>query len=168
VENHPGDEMHLLFGPESSVGTQHIVRGVDDALRDCGVEAARCRRYFGCRNMDNAFAAVDSIRAALRPGTRPALIAYGAAFLEYMVMGLNRSDPGALSRVDIAGFAMRTSMDKLGLDFPCIMHNPEAAGIAAAEMLHNRVVARGQPPPEQSRFEVKAIRHLQKGRGRLH
>ena len=85
----------------------------------------------------------------VRDGERPLIVAFGSDILEYVVMGLHRHYPEWISKVDVAGFAMAGTADKLGMDCSLVIKNPEAVGIAASELLYRKIV--GNNSEEKSR-----------------
>ncbi len=162
LRNHACDEVGMLFGAEQAASTRQCLKGARRAFAETDADLERARLFYNCHNTDNANQAVNALYESSLLGRRPALIAFGGDFLEYAFMALNRRGPEALRRVDVAGFAMRNSMDKLGLRFPCIIQNPEHAGITASELLVARISGADSP---SAFHKVKSIYHLQKSDG---
>lgn len=159
LTNNPCDSLELLLGQEVGVNTKLCLNGVERALAEAGDRPApKVYTHYGCRREDLLTAAVKRVQQRLDKG-RPTFLGFEPDFVEQAVINMNRLDLGMLDKVDIAGCAMRNTMDKLGMKFPCVVRNPELVGIKAAEVLYKRITGTKQEAPQ--RYEVSSIWNLE-------
>jgi DNA-binding LacI/PurR family transcriptional regulator len=154
LENRPCDRIGLLLGQEAAYSTRACRRGVERAMADHKTDPSRVRMFFGCRKMENVSRAVGELCRNPKGNTRPSVVAFAVNFLEYAVMSLNRLGPGALKKVDLAGFALQNSMDMLGINCPCVILNPEETGITAARLLYDMILS-----PDKQRDSTLPVFH---------
>ena len=60
----------------------------------------------------------------LEDGERPVIIGFGTDIVEYIAMGIHQLYPEWIGNVDIAGFAMGGTKEKLGMDCSLVVKNP--------------------------------------------
>ena len=76
----------------------------------------------------------------LEEGERPGIIGLGTDNVEYIAMGIHQLYPEWIGNVDIAGFAMGGTKEKLGMDCSLVVKNPETVAICAAELLIQKIM----------------------------
>lgn len=158
LANNQCDSLELLLGKEVGVNTKLCIKGVERALSQA-TDRPKPKVYihYGCRREDLLAEVVQQVHQRLDKG-RPTFVGFEPDFVEQAVINMNRLDAGMIDRVDIAGCAMRNTMDKLGMKFPCVVRNPELVGIKAAEVLYKRLMGTKQEVPQ--RYEVNSIWNL--------
>lgn len=160
LENNVCDCVELLLGDEMAVNTRLCVSGASRALKEKKVADEKVKIYYGCRREDRLTEAVNDIKEDINLG-RPMVLGFEPDFIEQLVINLNRIDNMLIYKLDIAGFVMRNTIDKIGMHFPCIVQNPEYAGITAAEVLYKRINGKDTVETPRS-YEVKSIYKLTK------
>ena len=153
------DSLELLLGEQLGMDTVLSLRGVDRALKEMGREDQKVYRHFGCRREDALTGAVAQVRTRLKEG-RPTFVGFEPDFIERAVIGMNRLDAHMKNQVDLTGYAMRNTINKISMDFPCIIRNPEEVGITAAQVLYKRIT--GHAEQEPCVHEISSLYHLEK------
>ena len=91
---------------------------------------------------------------------RVTVLGFEPDFVEEVVISVNRIRPAALSQIDISGFTMPKTLNKMGMNFSCIVQNPEFAGILASQVLQKRIQEDPANKEEPRYYEVKSNAHL--------
>lgn len=149
LKNKKSDKILLLFGWCDSFNTRMCKLGTEKAFAEQEVLEERIFRVYTARKVEVIIDALKKFFSMVRDGERPLIVAFGSDILEYVVMGLHRHYPEWISKVDVAGFAMAGTADKLGMDCSLVIKNPEAVGIAASELLYRKIM--GNNSEEKSR-----------------
>ena len=69
-------------------------------------------------------------------------------------MGIHQLYPEWIGNVDIAGFAMGGTKEKLGMDCSLVVKNPETVAICAAELLSQKIMGEKEEK-EPKKYDVK-------------
>ena len=91
---------------------------------------------------------------------RLTILGFEPDFVEEVVISVNRIKPSALSQIDLSGFTMPKTMNKMGMNFSCIIQNPEYAGIQAAQVLQKRIENDSEHQEAVKYYEIKSMYHL--------
>ena len=140
------DSLELLLGERLGMDTCLSLRGVERALRETGKTDQAVHMYYGCRREDSLSGAVAQVHDSMG-GSRPTFVGFEPDFIERAVIAMNRMDPTMKKQVDLAGYAMRNTINKIGRKFPCIIRNPEEVGITAAQVLYRRITDTAEQKP---------------------
>ena len=87
---------------------------------------------------------------------RVTILGFEPDFVEEVVISVNRIKPSALSQIDLSGFTMPKTMNKMGMKFSCIIQNPEYAGIQAAQVLQKRIENDSEHQEAVKYYEIKS------------
>ena len=109
---------------------------------------------FTARKIDTVADALKQFSLRIREGERPAIVAFGSDIMEYVVMVIHQQLPDWIDKVDVAGFAVAGTADKLGIRGSLVIKNPEAVGITAAELLHRKLQEEGKES-EPKIYDIK-------------
>lgn len=159
LSHNPCHSLELLLGEQLGMDTVLSLRGVDRALKELGREDQIVHKHFSCRREDALSGAVAQVKMRLKDG-RPTFVGFEPDFIERSVICMNRLDPQMKNHVDLTGYAMRNTMNKISMDFPCIIRNPEEVGITAAQILYKRIT--GQAEQEPCVHQISSMYHLEK------
>lgn len=154
LKNRPCSRIMMLFGWSDSFNTRMCLAGASQALGEVGYEERRVIKIYTARKVEMVLDALHQLKSVLKEGERPVIIGYGSDIVEYIVMGIHQLYPEWIGRVDIAGFALEGTEDKLGMDCSLVIKNPEAVGICAAELLNQKITG-GKEDREPRKYEIK-------------
>lgn len=133
------DSLELLFGDEIAVNTKQLLAGVKRALDETERPVyTKVNNHYGCYREDRMTEVITEVSERLDEG-RPTFIGFEPDFVEHIVINMNRMNKEMLGKVDIAGYVMRNTINKIGIDIPCVIRNPEFAGITAADLLYKKI-----------------------------
>ena len=157
LKNKPCHKILMLFGWMDSFNTRMCKAGTDQALQEAGKPDEDVLRVYTARKIEVVMDALDQLNARLTPGERPVIIGFGSDIVEYIVMGIHQKYPEWIGKVDIGGFSMAGTQDKLGLDCSLVIKNPETVGITAAEVLNRKLTEEAAltEPAEPKTYDIK-------------
>ena len=98
--------------------------------------------------------ALKQLNSVLEDGERLVIIGFGTDIVEYIAMGIHQLYPEWIGNVDIAGFAMGGTKEKLGMDCSLVVKNPETVAICAAELLSQKIMGEKEEK-EPRKYDVK-------------
>ncbi|MDR1534171.1 MAG: LacI family transcriptional regulator [Planctomycetota bacterium] len=138
LATYPCDRVLLLMGGQGA-HMRDALKGIKHAFREKRASFAKVKLVYDCFRFVNVSEAVREFAGGIRDGERPVIMALGSSIMEDTITVLNQCGDGMPRRVDIAGFAMRNIIAKLGFHFPCVMQNPDKVGTTASELLFGKI-----------------------------
>lgn len=139
LKHKPCHQVLMLFGWMDSFNTRMCLAGSGQAFEEAGKPEDEILRIYTARKTDVVMDALRQMAEKVREGERPLIVAFGSDILEYVVMGIHQHFPQWIGNVDVAGFALAGTADKLGIECSLVIKNPEAVGITASELLHRKL-----------------------------
>lgn len=115
----------MLFGWSDSFNTRMCLAGANQALEEDERDGSRVIKIFTARKIEVVMDALKQLNSVLEDGERPVIIGFGTDIVEYIAMGIHQLYPEWIGNVDIAGFAMGGTKEKLGMDCSLVVKNPE-------------------------------------------
>ena len=112
--------------------------GANQALEEDERDGSRVIKIFTARKIEVVMGALKQLNSVLEDGERPVIIGY----------------PEWIGNVDIAGFAMGGTKEKLGMDCSLVVKNPETVAICAAELLSQKIMGEKEEK-EPKKYDVK-------------
>ncbi len=152
------EKILFLHGWENSFSTRRCREGSLEAMKEADFNPEHAQWVCLQGNRDRTLAVVRSFLSSVQDKTKAAIFAFSTDLMEYTVMGMLQVDPGSLHQCSIAGFAVPGTTEKMGIDCPMIVKNPQAEGAQAAELLYRRMNGEGRSPRI---YEIPVIRHFQ-------
>ena len=116
LKNKPCSRIMMLFGWSDSFNTRMCLAGANQALEEAGRDGSRVIKIFTARKIEVVMDALKQLNSVLEDGERPVIIGFGTDIVEYIAMGIHQLYPEWIGNVDIAGFAMGGTKEKLGMD----------------------------------------------------
>ena len=130
--------------------------GANQALEEAGRDESSVIKIVTARKIEVVMDALHQLNGVMQEGERPVIIGFGSDIVEYIVMGIHQLYPEWIGKVDIAGFALEGTKDKLGMDCSLVIKNPEEVGICAAELLNQKILGeKEEREPRQYEIKVK-------------
>ena len=154
LKNKPCSQILMLYGWNESFNTRMCQEGSAQAFKEAGKPEEQICRVFTARKIDTVADALKQFSLRIREGERPAIVAFGSDIMEYVVMVIHQQLPDWIDKVDVAGFAVAGTADKLGIRGSLVIKNPEAVGITAAELLHRKLQEEGKES-EPKIYDIK-------------
>lgn len=139
LSSKPCARVLMLFGWADSYNTRMCLAGSARAFEEAGKPESEIIRVYTARKTEMVTGALRQLQECLKAGERPLIVAFGSDILEYVVMGIHQYYPEWAGRIDVAGFALGGTADKLGIDCSLVIKNPESVGITASELLHRKM-----------------------------
>ena len=90
-----------------------VLPGQIQALEEAGRDGSRVIKIFTARKIEVVMDALKQLNSVLEDGERPVIIGFGTDIVEYIAMGIHQLYPEWIGNVDIAGFAMGGTKEKL-------------------------------------------------------
>ncbi|MFU0833521.1 MAG: hypothetical protein ACFWUC_11375 [Oscillospiraceae bacterium] len=134
--------LYTMSGFEQASSSQMVARGTERAFQEAGRDISELHQIFNCGVIDNVDNTIRRIREDLKKGKHPAIIFYGANFLESAIMLMNKYDRKLIHQVDMAGFAEQETKNKLGVSIPCIIRDFRKIGITLSEHLYKKITGK--------------------------
>jgi LacI family transcriptional regulator len=144
----------MLFGWSDSFNTRMCLAGANQALEEDERDGSRVIKIFTARKIEVVMDALKQLNSVLEDGERPVIIGFGTDIVEYIAMGIHQLYPEWIGNVDIAGFAMGGTKEKLGMDCSLVVKNPETVAICAAELLSQKIMGEKEEK-EPKKYDVK-------------
>ena len=154
LKNKPCSRIMMLFGWSDSFNTRMCLAGANQALEETGRDGSRVIKIFTARKIEVVMDALKQLSSVLEEGERPVIIGFGTDIVEYIAMGIHQLYPEWIGNVDIAGFAMGGTKEKLGMDCSLVVKNPETVAICAAELLSQKIMGEKEEK-EPRKYDVK-------------
>ncbi|WP_411676092.1 LacI family DNA-binding transcriptional regulator [Caproicibacter sp.] len=155
--------LYAMYGFEQASSIQMMTKGTEQAFEDAGRDASDLHHVYNCAVIDNMDRTIHKIQEDIRNRKHPALIFYGANFLESAVMLMNKRDRKLLHQVDMVGFAEQDTLNKLGVSIPCMIRDSKKIGIILAEHLYKKINGKIDSNG-QEKICVPPVYHLEDGR----
>lgn len=157
LEKYLCDGVSVFFGADHSCHTRDSLTGLRRAFQEMGADFSKAKLTYNCHRVEYVLKATHGICKNLVPGKRPVILALGTAFTEYAVIALNQFGGDALQKVDLLGFATQRVADRLNLTIPCVLQDPEDAGVTVCQVLLDKITGQGKPNPDGSpkTYELK-------------
>lgn len=159
LKNKPCTRIELILGEETAVNTRLHMEGIHRALKEMGRDYSLVRPWYGCRRDGKIGDIMEAVLKELG-NERVTILGFEPDFVEEVVISVNRIKPSALSQIDLSGFTMPKTMNKMGMNFSCIIQNPEYAGIQAAQVLQKRIENDSEHQEAVKYYEIKSMYHL--------
>lgn len=160
MKNYPCTPLYSMYGFEQASSIQMMAKGAKRAFSETGRDDSDLHQVYNCAIMDNIDRTILTVRENLKSGKHPAMIFYGANFLESAVMLMNKYDRNLLHQVDMVGFAEQDTLNKLGVSIPCMIRDPKKIGIMLAEHLHKKISGK-MDSNGQEKICVPPVYHLE-------
>lgn len=154
LKNKPCSRIMMLFGWSDSFNTRMCLAGANQALEEDERDGSRVIKIFTARKIEVVMDALKQLNSVLEDGERPVIIGFGTDIVEYIAMGIHQLYPEWIGNVDIAGFAMGGTKEKLGMDCSLVVKNPETVAICAAELLSQKIMGEKEEK-EPKKYDVK-------------
>lgn len=157
----PCDHVLLLYGWPDSYNTRMCFEGSGEALRVADVTEERVLRVFTARKREVVLEGLHKLLGRCGVGERPLVLAFGSDILEYVVMSLHQRYPDWADRMDLGGFAIAGTAEKLGIQCSLVIKNPEEVAITAAKLL-NRMFEEGDKDVKEGKEQVHWVEVMYK------
>ena len=159
LKDKPRHQIELILGEQTAVNTRLHLAGIHRAIQEMGWDPSLVRPWYGCRRDGRVGTIMEEVLKNLGD-KRVTVLGFEPDFVEEVVISVNRIRPAALSQIDISGFTMPKTLNKMGMNFSCIVQNPEFAGILASQVLQKRIQEDPANKEEPRYYEVKSNAHL--------